>query len=70
MCEFCGCDMTRVAIEQDAKGKSGKAVPGAFVVVRRMEAPMARDKTGGKRSRTASAARPRAESAVSARGEK
>lgn len=70
MCEFCGCDMTRVAIEQDAKGKSGKAGPGAFVVVRRMEAPMARDKTGGKRSQTASAARSRAETRRPARGEK
>lgn len=70
MCEFCGCDMTRVAIEQDAKRKSRKAGPGAFVVGRRMEARMARNKTGGKRSQTASAAPPRAETALSARGEK
>lgn len=70
MCEFCGCDMTRVVIEQDAKGKSGKAVPGAFVVVRRMESPMARGKTGGKRPQTAAAARPRAETPFSARREK
>ncbi len=70
MCEFCGCDMTHVAIERDAKGKSGKAGPGAFVIVRRMEAGMARDKTGGKRPQTAAAARPRAETPLSARREK